>query len=106
MAGEIGASRTTASIRSIDSLMLPWREANTVRGVNTVDELQEALDGGAGFVFTGWSGDPAVEETVKNRMKATIRVLPGEAFQSDSTPVKCVSGEGNSATEVAWARAY
>jgi len=47
-----------------------------------------------------------VEEAVKERMKATIRVLPDEAFQSDTTPSKCVSGEGDSVTEVAWATAY
>ena len=82
------------------------RDANTVRGVNSLDELQEALDGGAGFVFTGWSGDPAVEEKVKERTKATLRVLPSEAFRSGTAPAKCVSGEADSVTEVAWARAY
>jgi len=82
------------------------REANTVRGVGSLDELQEALDGGAGFVYTGWSGDPAVEETVKERMKATIRVLPEEEFRSAETPSRCVSGNGAATTEVAWARAY
>ena len=82
------------------------REENTVRGVNTVNELQEALDGGAGFVFTGWNGDPSVEEEVKSLTKATIRCLPSEEFRSPRTPVKCVSGSGESVTEVAWARAY
>ena len=82
------------------------REANTLRGVKTLDELEEAFDGGAGFVFTGWSGDPKVEETVKERMKATIRVLPGDEFRSAETPDTCVSGEGAATTEVAWARAY
>ena len=82
------------------------RDANTVRGVNSLDELQEALDGGAGFVFTGWSGDPAVEGTVKERTKATLRVLPDEAFRSDAAPARCVSGKADSVTEVAWARAY
>ncbi len=82
------------------------REANTVRGVRTLDELEAAFAEGAGFVFTGWSGDPAVEETVKERMKATIRVLPSEAFRSDTTPTTCVSGQGAAVTEVAWARAY
>jgi len=85
---------------------LARREANTVRGVKTLDELQEALDGGAGFVCTGWSGDPAVEEAVKERTKATIRCLPGEEFRSAETPARCVSGEGDSVTEVIWARAY
>jgi len=82
------------------------RDANTERGVKSLGELQEAFDGGAGFVFTGWSGDAAVEETVKERMKATLRVLPSEAFRSDSAPAKCVSGDADSVAEVAWARAY
>ncbi|MGB1658639.1 MAG: proline--tRNA ligase, partial [Longimicrobiales bacterium] len=80
--------------------------ANTVRGVKTLDELQDALDGGAGFVFTGWNGDPGVEEAVKERTKATIRCLPGEEFRSADAPSRCVSGSGDSVTEVAWARAY
>ena len=82
------------------------RDANSVRGVNSLGELEEAFQQGAGFVYTGWSGDPAVEETVKERMKATIRVLPDEGFRSENPPEKCVSGEGDSSTEVVWARAY
>jgi prolyl-tRNA synthetase len=85
---------------------LARREANTVRGVDSLGELEEAFEGGAGFVYTGWSGDPAVEDTVKERTKATIRALPGEEFRSDTAPAKCVSGEGDSSVEVAWARAY
>ena len=82
------------------------RDDNTVRGVNSFGELKEALDSGAGFVYTGWNGNPAVEETVKEQLKATIRVLPGEEFLSESPPGKCVSGDADSVTEVVWARAY
>jgi prolyl-tRNA synthetase len=82
------------------------REANTVRGVRSIDELAEVLESGAGFVYSGWSGDPAVEEAVKERTKATIRCLPCEAFRSETAPEKCISGSGDSVTEVAWARAY
>ena len=82
------------------------RDDNTVRGVNSLGELKEAFDSGAGFVYTGWSGNPAVEETVKEQLKATIRVLPGEEFLSESPPRKCVSGDADSVTEVVWARAY
>jgi len=82
------------------------REENTVRGVKSLDELAEALDGGAGFVLTGWGGSPKVEEAVKERTKATLRVLVDEEFRSPSAPAKCVSGEGESVAEVAWARAY
>ena len=82
------------------------REAHTVRGIGSLDQLEEALDGGAGFVYTGWNGDGSVEEAVKERTKATIRCLPGEEFRSGEAPAKCVSGEGASVTEVVWARAY
>ncbi|MEE2905992.1 MAG: proline--tRNA ligase [Gemmatimonadota bacterium] len=82
------------------------RDENTVRGVTSVDELEEALEHGAGFVFTGWSGDPAVEEEVKERTKATIRVLVSEEFRSEESPDRCLSGQGASVHEVAWARAY
>ena len=82
------------------------RESNSIRGVSTVGELEEALASGSGFVYTGWNGTSAVEETVKARTKATIRVLPSEEFRSDKAPTKCVTGEGASVAEVVWARAY
>ncbi|MFQ5538547.1 MAG: proline--tRNA ligase [Gemmatimonadota bacterium] len=82
------------------------REAATVRGVGSVDELEEALDGGAGFVYSGWNGDPAVEQMVKDRTKATSRVIPGEEFRSEAVPERCISGDGPARYEVVWARAY
>jgi prolyl-tRNA synthetase len=82
------------------------REENSVRGeVESIDELGELLDQGAGFVYTGWSGDPAVEELVKDRTRATIRVIPGEEFRSEGPPRRCIGG-GESKMEVIWARAY
>jgi prolyl-tRNA synthetase len=82
------------------------REAGSVRGVTSIDELAKALDEGAGFVFTGWSGDPAVEAEIKERTKATLRAIVDEEFRSATAPAKCVSGKGASIAEVAWARAY
>jgi len=81
------------------------REENSVRGVQSVDELEEALKGGAGFVYSGWSGDPAVEAEVKERTKATIRCIVDEEFRSDSAPKKGVGG-GEAVHEVAWAISY
>jgi prolyl-tRNA synthetase len=82
------------------------REDSTVRGVGSLGELEEAFDSGAGFVYTGWSGDPAIEEMVKERLKATIRVLPSQEFRSVTAPSRCVSGDRESVAEVVWARAY
>jgi len=82
------------------------REDASVRGgVDSIEALGEALDAGAGFVYTGWSGDPAVEERVKEATKATIRVIPDEEFRSPSAPTTCVGG-GAAKMEVVWARAY
>ena len=82
------------------------REAATYRGtVSSVDELAELLEGGAGFVYTGWSGDPAVEERARVAAKASIRVIPDEEFRSDTDPTRCIGG-GRARMEVVWARAY
>ena len=98
--------RLEAFQRELRDAALARREAGTVRGVSSLGELQEALDGGAGFVYTGWSGSPEVEQQVKDLTKATSRVIPDPEFRSDQIPERCVSGEGAAAVEVAWARAY
>ena len=82
------------------------REASSVRQeVTSTDELNELLDGGAGFVYSGWSGDPEVEARVKEETKATVRVIPGEEFRSPAAPTRCIGGEA-ARMEVVWARAY
>ncbi|MEX0856434.1 MAG: proline--tRNA ligase [Gemmatimonadota bacterium] len=81
------------------------REANSHRGVRDFGELKEILDESGGFVYTGWSGDPAVEERVKEETKATLRCIPDPEFRSDSAPEHCIGG-GPSTQEVVWARAY
>src|SRR5690606_28791430 len=68
------------------------REAHSHRGVESFEELKEILDGPGGFVYTGWSGDPAVEERIKEETKATLRCIPGEDFRSPTAPKKCIGG--------------
>ncbi|MEK9500582.1 proline--tRNA ligase [Gaopeijia maritima] len=82
------------------------REANSHRGVTEWGQLAEILEGEGGFVYTGWSGDPAVEARIKEEFKATLRVIPDPEFRSDTAPARCISGEGAAAHEVVWARAY
>ena len=82
------------------------REENSFRGVTDWGEMKEILDTKGGFVYTGWSGDPAVEQRAKEEMKATIRVIPDEEFRSEQAPSRCISGSGDSRMEVVWARAY
>jgi len=82
------------------------REANSYRGVQTIGELAEIMDASGGYVYTGWSGDPAVEERVKEETKATLRCIPEEEFRSAETPSKCIGGGGDATMEVVWARSY
>jgi prolyl-tRNA synthetase len=82
------------------------REECSHRGVTRWEEMKEILETKGGFVYTGWSGDPAVEERAKEEMQATIRVLPDEEFRSTTTPERCIGGQGPSRSEVVWAKAY
>ena len=81
-------------------------EENSYRSVKTIGELAEIMDDSGGYVYTGWSGDPAVEERIKEETKATLRCIPGEEFRSAEAPAKCIGGEGDATMEVVWARAY
>ncbi len=81
------------------------REAHSHRGVQSLDELKEILEGPGGFVYTGWSGDPEVEERVKAETKDTLRCIPDPDFRSETPPSRCIGG-GESRMEVMWARAY
>ncbi len=81
------------------------REANSHRGVSDLGELSEILESGGGMAYTGWSGDPDVEERVKQATKATIRVIPDDEFASPQRPSRCIGG-GAAKMEVVWARAY
>jgi prolyl-tRNA synthetase len=68
--------------------------------------LAEILETQGGFVYTGWSGDPAVEARAKEELKATVRVIPDPEFRSETPPERCIGGEGDAQTEAVWARAY
>jgi prolyl-tRNA synthetase len=81
------------------------REANSYRDVQDLDGLKEIMDGPGGFVYTGWNGDPAVEEMVKEETKATLRVLPDPEFRSSDPPRKCIGG-GEAKVEAVWSKAY
>jgi len=81
------------------------REANSYRGVNDFGQLKEIMDGPGGFVYTGWSGDTAVEERIKAETKATARVIVDPEFRSADAPTRCIGG-GEATMEVAWAKAY
>ena len=82
------------------------REEHSYRGVSSWGEMKEILESRGGFVYAGWSGDPAVETRAKEELKATVRVIPDEEFRSATPPTRCIGGDANACMEVVWARAY
>jgi prolyl-tRNA synthetase len=82
------------------------REANSIRGVTSYDEMKEILARDGGFVYAGWNGSPAVETIVKDETKATIRCIPTEEFRSATAPTKCIVTGEPAKYEVIWSKAY
>ncbi|MBI70951.1 MAG: proline--tRNA ligase [Gemmatimonadetes bacterium] len=82
------------------------RENNSHRGVTEIGEIKEIMEQSGGFVYTGWSGDPEVEQNIKELTGATLRCLPSEEFQSAKIPTDCIGGKEKSEMEVVWAKAY
>jgi prolyl-tRNA synthetase len=82
------------------------RDAATLRNPKRKEEFIEFLESGGGFVYAGWCGDPAVEAEIKERTKATIRVIPDPEFRSAQAPETCIWTGRPAAREVVWARAY
>jgi prolyl-tRNA synthetase len=81
------------------------RDAASVRGV-TKEQLIERMDGPGGFAYGGYCGDAVCEQAIKDRTKATIRVLPDPEFRSAEPPTTCVWCGRPAQSEAVWAKAY
>ena len=81
------------------------REANSRRGVDK-QQLIAQMEGPGGFAYGGFCGRAACEEAIKDRTKATVRVLPDPEFRSEPAPARCVWCGEAAVTEAVWARAY
>src|ERR1035437_10038046 len=82
------------------------REANSVRGVTSYEEMAKLIERDAGFVYAGWCGSAECETKVKEETKATIRVIPFEEFRSEKPPASCVVCGGEARHEVVWSKSY
>ncbi len=80
-------------------------EENSHR-VDDYEVFGKRVEEEGGFFFAGWCGSRECEERVKEETKATIRVLPGEAYRSAEAPERCLVCGGASEHEAVWARAY
>ncbi len=81
------------------------REANSRRGLSK-DEFVDYIESGGGFAYGGWCGDAGCEAEIKEKTKATVRVLPDEEFRSATPPDSCMWCGRPSQAEAVWARAY
>jgi prolyl-tRNA synthetase len=104
------AARLHSEMDSMQKLLfgvaLARREAASLRGPKSKQEMVDFLENTGGFVYAGWCGDPAVEAEVKEHTKATIRVIPDEEFRSREAPTTCIWSGRPATCEVVWAKAY
>ncbi|MDX1917699.1 MAG: proline--tRNA ligase [Candidatus Caenarcaniphilales bacterium] len=81
---------------------LNWRIANTFK-TDKLDDLNEILDEKGGFVRIHWSGEAEHEAELKEKTKATIRVL---AFDEPEEQGQCIASGKSSSRRVYVGRAY
>jgi prolyl-tRNA synthetase len=81
------------------------RDEHSVRGI-TKDGLIALMEGEGGFAYGGFCGADACEQAIKERTKATVRVLPDAEFRSPEAPARCVWCDRPAVAEAVWARAY
>jgi len=88
--------------QNIYNKALKFREENTYTA-NTWEEFIDILDNKGGFVRAHWDGTSETEELIKEKTKATIRVIP---FDNKKEEGKCILTGKPSAQRVVFARAY
>ena len=88
--------------RDLFERALKLRQENTHQ-VETYDEFKKVLEEKGGFIEAHWSGDPAVEEKIKEETKATIRVIP---FDQKKEKGRCIVSGKESDGRVIFAKAY
>lgn len=81
---------------------LEFRERNTI-SVDTWDEFVDVIENKGGFAYAHWDGTSETEEKIKEKTKATIRVIPMDNPKEDGL---CVFSGKPSAERVLFARAY
>ncbi len=70
---------------------------------DTFDEFREILDTRGGFVYAHWNGSPETEALIKDKTKATIRLIP---LNEEKEEGKCILTGKPSMKRVVFAKAY
>lgn len=81
---------------------IEFRENNTFT-VDTWKEFTDRIEKG-GFVYAHWDGTAETEQEIKDKTKATIRLIP--LSTTKKTPGKCILTGKPSEQRVVFARAY
>jgi len=81
---------------------LRFREANTYR-VDTWEEFVDLIESKGGFASAHWDGTAETEEVIKEKTKATIRVIPLNHVKEEG---RCIFSGKPSSQRVLFARAY
>lgn len=81
---------------------LSFRENNT-RKADTWEEFVDILDNQGGFILAHWDGTAETEQIIKEKTKATIRLIPVDGKMEDGN---CIYSGKSSKQRVVFARAY
>jgi prolyl-tRNA synthetase len=81
---------------------LKFREENTYK-VDDFEEFKEILDKKGGFIYAHWDGSVESEAIIKDKTKATIRLIPQDNNKEDG---KCIITGKPSRQRVLFAKAY
>jgi prolyl-tRNA synthetase len=81
---------------------LDFRERMTTKA-DTWEEFTDLLDNKGGFILAHWDGTPETEQEIKEKTKATIRLIP---FDSQPEEGQCILTGKPSSRRVVFARAY
>ncbi len=71
--------------------------------VDTFEEFKEILNTKGGFISAHWDGTTETELKIKDKTKATIRLIP---LDGDKEKGKCIYTGNPSAQRVLFAKAY
>jgi prolyl-tRNA synthetase len=79
-----------------------FRDEN-ITAVDSFDEFKEVLKTKGGFISAHWDGTSETEKAIKDRTKATIRLIP---IEGEKEAGKCVYSGNPSSQRVLFAKAY
>ncbi len=83
-------------------LALTRREANSSM-IDDWNEFKKSVDERGGFIYSGWCGNRACEDSIQEETKATIRCIP---LNAKSEQGKCVYCGKDSQMRVCYGKAY